>query len=403
MAHALSRCTVPPVLLILFVLAAFSPADPAEAQRIDDLTRTGRADYAACRHKLAQMIDEARYYERMKADLPGMETQAAELQARLDALNPKYREAAQKLAALESEHKTLTADLPKAETDCREAWLPSLSGACSRRDRMSRRLHEELPPELSRLRAELPPLAQERQDAENTLSVLQMNLQSRRNYVARANPPTEGQIAEQEARCRGMEPSMGRDPDSSGSALVIDASAPEGVVGDEIALHARLASPVPGAQYGFVWSLNGRIFGGNGDRVSAAIPGEGISTVRVVAWRWAGGQWVKAAEASRGVAGKARVQQTVTITGPSAVTIRNGAARGIFEARIAPEAPGQMYGFTWGAVGDPQGPVTFNNPSNSQSLTVTTPGRYVLLVHAWKLVNGQWVFIGKASHPFTVR
>ena len=403
MAHSLSRCSVPLVLLTLLALAAFPPAGPAEAQGIDDLTRTGRADYAACRHKLAQMIDEARYYDRMKEDLPGMEKQAAELQARLDTLNPKHREALQKLAALESEQRTLTADLPKAETDCREAWLPSLSGVCGRRDRMTRRLHEELPPELARLRAELPPLAQERQEAENTLSVLQMNLQSRRNYVARASRPAERQIAEQEGLCRGMEPLIGIDPHAPRSAMEIAASAPEGIVGDEIALHARLASPVPGAQYGFVWSLNGRVFGGNKDRVSAAIPGEGNSTVRVVAWRWTGGQWVRAAEASRGIAGKARVQQRVSITGPAAVTIRNGAAQGAFEASITPEVPGEMYGFTWGAVGDPEGPVTFNNPSKSQSLTVTTPGRYALLVHAWKLLNGQWVFIGKASHPFTVR
>jgi hypothetical protein len=97
------------------------------------------------------------------------------------------------------------------------------------------------------------------------------------------------------------------------------------------------------------------------------------------------------------------VQQRVSIAGPAALALRNGAARGSFEARIAPEAPGEMYGFTWGAVGDPQGPVTFTNQSSSQSLTVTTPGRYAVLVHAWKLVNGQWVLIGKASHPFTVQ
>lgn len=403
MAAALSGRPAAFALLILLSLAYLPPACPADAQGIDDLARTGGADYAVCRHKLAQMIEEAHYYERMKADLPGMETQTAELQARLDALNAKYRESAQQLAALEREHETLTADLPKAETDCREAWLPSLSGACSRRDRMARRLHEELPPEIARLRSELPHLAQERQEAEGTLSVLQMNLQSRRNYVARASRPSEGQIAEQEGHCRGMEPSMAMAPDAPRSEMEIAVSAPEGIVGEEIALHARLASPVPGARYGFVWSLNGRVFGGNGNRTRAAIPAEGISTVRAVAWRWTGGQWVKAAEASRSIAGRARVQQKVSIAGPSAVTIRDGAARGTFEARIIPEVAGELYGFTWGAVGDPQGPVTFNNPSSSQSLTVTTPGRYTLLVHAWKLVGGQWVLIGKASHPFTVR
>ena len=196
---------------------------------------------------------------------------------------------------------------------------------------------------------------------------------------------------------------MAMAPDAPRSEMEIAVSAPEGIVGEEIALHARLASPVPGARYGFVWSLNGRVFGGNGNRTRAAIPAEGISTVRAVAWRWTGGQWVKAAEASRSIAGRARVQQELSIAGPSVVTIRNGSARGSFEARITPEVAGELYGFTWGAVGDPQGPVTFNNPSSSQSLTVTTPGRYTLLVHAWKLVGGQWVLIGKASHPFTVR
>jgi hypothetical protein len=403
MAAAPFRCPVLLIPLLLFVLAALPPANPAEAQSTDDLTRTGRVDVAACRHKLAQMVDEARYYDRMRADLPGMEAQAAELQATLDTLSPKCREISRKLAALESEQKTLAAELPKAETDCREAWLPSLSGACSRVDRITRRLSGEVNPELARHRDELPPLEEERQKAENTLSVLQMNLQSRRNYVARASRPTEQQIAEQEGRCRSLESPMGRDPEASRSALEIVSSAMEGIVGEEITLQARLSFPAPEARYGFVWSLNGRVIGGNGDRVKTAIPGEGTSTVRVAAWRWTGGQWVKAAEASRGITGRARTQQTVTITGPSAVTIRNGAARGTFEARITPEISGQLYGFTWGAVGDPQGPVTFNNQSSSQSLTVTTPGRYALLVHAWKLVNGQWVFIGKAAHPFTVQ
>ena len=390
--------------LVLLALTVIAPvACAAHAQGIDDLGRTGKAEQAACRHRLAQMLDEARYYDRMKADLPGMEKQAAELRARLEGLSPKYRELTEKLAALDAEHKALSADLPKAEKDCREAWLPSLSGACSRLERMTRRLNEDVNPELARLRTELPPLAQEQQEAENTLSVLQMNLQSRRNYAARATRPADAEIAEQQERCRALELSTGRDSEASRSALEIAASAQEGIVGDGIVLHARLVSPAPGAQYGFVWSLNGRVFGGNEDRVQATIPGEGTNAVRVAAWRWTGGQWIKAAEASRGITGRARVQQTVAITGPSAVTIRNGAGRGDFEARIAPEVSGELYGFTWGAVGDPQGPVTFNNPSNTQGLTVTTPGRYAVQVHAWKLVNGQWVFIGKASHPFTVR
>ncbi|HQL89449.1 MAG TPA: hypothetical protein PLQ15_02520 [Syntrophales bacterium] len=373
----------------------------AEAQRIDDLARAGRVEAAACRHRLAQMRDMAQYYDRMAADLPGMERQAAELQAQLGALIPQIREASSRLASLGREQEALSDELPKAQKDCREAWFPSMSGACSRAEQIARRLDGEVNPELGRLRAALPPLESERQRVEATLSVLQMNLQSRRNYVARQTRPTEEQIAEQDGRCRTLEVSMAREP--APAALEISASAPEALAGEEITLRARIASPVPGARYGFVWSLNGKVFGDNGDSVKTAIPGEGINTVRVVAWLWTGGQWVRAAEASRAIAGKARVQQSVTISGPSTMAIRDGAARGTFEARITPEVSGQTCGFTWGAVGDPQGPVTFSNQSASQSLTVTAPGRYTVLVHAWKLVNGQWVLVGKAAHPFMVQ
>ena len=373
----------------------------AEAQRIDDLARAGRVEAAACRHRLAQMRDMAQYYDRMAADLPGMERQAAELQAQLGALIPQIREASSRLASLGREQEALSDELPKAQKDCREAWFPSMSGACSRAEQIARRLDGEVNPELGRLRAALPPLESERQRVEATLSVLQMNLQSRRNYVARQTRPTEEQIAEQDGRCRTLEVSMAREP--APAALEISASAPEALAGEEITLRARIASPVPGARYGFVWSLNGKVFGDNGDSVKTAIPGEGINTVRVVAWLWTGGQWVRAAEASRAIAGKARVQQSVTISGPSTMAIRDGEARGTFEARITPEVSGQTYGFTWGAVGDPQGPVTFSNQSASQSLTVTAPGRYTVLVHAWKLVNGQWVLVGKAAHTLMVQ
>lgn len=390
-------------LALLALAALMLCGGPAEAQRIDDLAQTGRVEAAACRHRLAQMLDMARYHDRMTADLPGMERQTAELQAQLDALIPQIREASSRLASLEQEQKALGGELSKAQQDCREAWFPSMSGACSRAQQITRRLDGEVNPEIARLRAALPPLEGERQRVEGTLSVVQMNLQSRRNYAARQTRPTEREIAEQEGRCRTLEASMAREPSPVAStALEISASAPEAPAGEEITLRARIASPVPGARYGFVWSLNGRVFGGNGDTVKAAVPGEGVNSVRVVAWMWTGGQWVRAAEAARGIAGKARVQQSVSITGPSAMTIRDGAARGTFEARITPESPGQTYGFTWGAVGDPQGPVTFSNQSSSQSLTVTTPGRYTVLVHAWKLVNGQWVLVGKAARPLVV-
>ena len=53
------------------------------------------------------MQDEARHYDRVKNDLPGMEKQAADLQAKLDLVNPKYQEASQKFTALETEQKTI--------------------------------------------------------------------------------------------------------------------------------------------------------------------------------------------------------------------------------------------------------------------------------------------------------
>jgi hypothetical protein len=46
--------------------------------------------------------------------------------------------------------------------------------------------------------------------------------------------------------------------------------------------------------------------------------------------------------------------------------------------------------------------MTFNSYTKTQSLSASTPGRYDILVHAWKLVNGQWLFIGKAARSFTI-
>ena len=57
MAASLFR--YPVLLFTLIALSALSPAGHAEAQQIDDLTRSGRAEAAACLHKLAQMRDEA--------------------------------------------------------------------------------------------------------------------------------------------------------------------------------------------------------------------------------------------------------------------------------------------------------------------------------------------------------
>ena len=253
-----------------------------------------------------------------------------------------------------------------------------------------------------RLRNDLPPLAEERQNCEDTLTVLKMNLQSRQNCLARTTRPTGEQIAERERQCRSMGLSMDLDPAATKSALTISVSASEGMAGDEISLGALLSPTDPGARYGFVWSINGRVFGGNGAAVKTNIPGEGMSTVRVVAWRWAGRQWVKTAEASRDISGKARIRQAVSISGPSSVRVRDLRQPATFEARINPEVPNEQYGYTWGATGDPRGPMTFSSYGNTQSLQTSTPGRYEILVHAWKLVNGKWIFIGKASLPFTV-
>ena len=83
--------------------------------------------------------------------------------------------------------------------------------------------------------------------------------------------------------------------------------------------------------------------------------------------------------------------------------MRNGGIPAAFEARVTPDIQNDVYAFTWGATGGPGGPETFSNHSNTLNLSPSAPGRYEILVHAWKLVNGQWVFIGKAAHPFTAR
>lgn len=389
-------------LLPLLIALALLPAALADAQKVDDLVNANRIEYTLCKYKAAQMHDEVRQVDSAKADLPGMEKQAAELQAKLDALNPKYREAQLKAAALEREQASLGAELPTVEQECREAWFPSLSGACSRRNRITKRLYEEVNPELARLRSELAPLGQERQKTEDTLAVLSMNVQSRRNYLARTTRPTDGEIAEQERRCQLMELSMGIDTAATKPALTIAVSSPEGTVGDEISLGAVISAADPRARYGYAWSINGRVFGDNRPGVRTAIPAEGVNTVRVIAWRWTGSQWVKTAEATREVTGQARVQQTVSIAGPSSVQIQDSPLTVTFEARVSPEVPGEQYGYTWGATGGSRGPVTFNSHTKTQSLSAATPGRYDILVHAWKLVNGRWIYVAKASLPFAV-
>jgi hypothetical protein len=384
-----SRCFILLAAVLLMV------AGPAGAQKMDDLIQSNRIEYNACKYKLTRMTDEVRYYDHVKADLPGMEKQAADLQAELDILNLKY----QRYSALMEEQKTLNNELPAVQQDCQGAWISSLSSACKRRDQISKRLGEEINPELARLSAEIPSLGEERKKVEDPLTVIKMNLQSRQNYLARTTRPTDQQIAEQDRQCRQMELSMGLD--STVSTLTIAASASEGTAGNDISFGAVLSPKNPQTRYGYVWSLNGRVFGDNSAGVKTNIPGEGVNTVRVVAWRWTGSQWVKTSEASRDVVGKARVQQTVSVTGPAAL-IQNQPRVVTFEARVTPEVPNEQYGFTWGLTGGQGGTVTFSNYTRTQGFSASTPGRYTILVHAWKLVNSKWLFIGKASLPFAV-
>lgn len=389
-----------PLRCVILLAAALLliPAAPAGAQKIDDLAHANKIEYNACKYKAAQMRDEARHYDRARADLPGMEKQAADLQAKLDVLNPKY----QSYTGLMEEQKTLNSELPKVEKECQEAWISSLSSACTRRNQITKRLYEEINPELARLRAEMPSLGEERKKVEDTLSVIKMNLQSHQNYLARTTRPTDQQIAEQDGKCQLMELSMGLDSKASKSTVTIAATASEGMVGDEVHFGALLSPKDPRTQFGYVWSLNGQVIGGNTASVKTNIPSEGANTVRVVAWRWTGRQWVKTAEASRDITGKPRVQQTVSITGPASVLIQDQPKTIVFEARIMPEVPNEQYGFTWGASGGPRGPMTFNSYTKTQSLSASTPGRYDILVHAWKLVNGKWLLIAKASLPITI-
>ena len=387
---------IPRVPLVLLAVLILLPTAPAGAQRVDDLVNANRIEHNACKYKLARMTDEARYYDRVKAELPEMEKQAAELQGKLDEAMAKHRRA----SALEGEQKNLVGELPKVEQQCRDAWVASMSSACKRRDQISRRLEKEINPELARLNAEMPALAEDRRQLEDPLTVLKMNLQSRQNYLARTVRPTDRQLAELDGQCSLLEPATGSDFTVGG--LTIAASAPEGTVGDEISFRVTLSPADPRARYGYVWSLNGRSFGDNSAGVRTILPGEGVNTVRVVAWRWTGTQWVKTSEASRDITGKARAPQTVCIAGPSILRMQGRPIRATFEARITPETSSDQYGYTWGMTGEPGGTATFNNYSKTQSISVSTPGRYTILVHAWKLVNGRWLFVGKDSFPFAV-
>ena len=105
-------------------------------------------------------------------------------------------------------------------------------------------------PELARRRMSCSPLGEERQKYENTLSVLQMNLQFNRTYLARTTRPADGQIAEKDRQRQLLELSMGLDPRATASTVAIAVSASEGVIGDEIFFRAILSPVDSRARYG---------------------------------------------------------------------------------------------------------------------------------------------------------
>jgi len=268
------RCAILLAAALLLILDA-----PAGAQKVDDLVNANKIEYNACKYKAARMRDEARHYDRVRTtDLPGMEKQAADLQAKLDALNLKR----QRYAALMEEQKALSSELPKVDQECQQAWFQSLSGACSRRNQITKKLYEEIDPEIARLRADTLSLGDERKKVEDALTVLRMNLQSYQNYLDRTTCPTAEQIAEQDRQCQRMELSMGLDSTASRSTVTIATSASEGMVGDEVSFGALLSPKDPLARYGYVWSLNGQVFSGNGASVRMNIPSEGA--IRSGSW-----------------------------------------------------------------------------------------------------------------------
>ena len=123
MAKTTIRC-----IILLAAALLLTHAAAAEAQKIGELVNANKIEYTACKYKEAQMRDEARHYDSVKADLPGMEKRAADLQAKLDLVNPKYREASQKFTALETEQRALASELPKVENGVPGCLVPIVVG-----------------------------------------------------------------------------------------------------------------------------------------------------------------------------------------------------------------------------------------------------------------------------------
>ena len=228
-------------------------------------------------------------------------------------------------------------ELPKMEQECREAWFSSLSSACTRRNQITKRLYEELNPELARLRAEMPSLGEERKKVEDALSVLKMNLQSHQNYLAQTARPTDERIAEQDRQCQLMELSMGLDSKASTSTVTLPHRRRREWSGMR-SLSGPCSPPkIPGPSMVMCGASTARSSAATRpaeneypERRRQYRPGRGLAV---------DGQAVGQDRRSlRGHPGKARVQQTVSITGPASVLIQDQPKTVIFEARIIPRA-----------------------------------------------------------------
>jgi hypothetical protein len=172
-------------------------------------------------------------------------------------------------------------------------------------------------------------------------------------------------------------------------------------VGEEVAAQAELSSAKAGVKYRYSWSLDGQALAGNEASQRLRLSREGNNTLRAAAWRWAGNKWDQAAEASLVIYGQAASPVQVSIVGPDRVTVQDSPVNTSFEARLAPESPGEQYFYRWGATG-PGGPRTFNSQTRLQTIAARTPGTYDIQVNVWKYVNNTWLYVGKASRPFAI-
>jgi len=168
-----------------------------------------------------------------------------------------------------------------------------------------------------------------------------------------------------------------------------------------VAVQAELSSAKAGVKYRYSWSLNGQALAGNEANQRFRLPREGNNTLRAAAWRLAGNKWDPAAEAGLVIYGQAAAPVQLSIAGPDKVTVKDSPVNASFEARPALESPTERYFYRWGATG-PGGPRTFNSQTRLQTIAARTPGAYEIQVNVWKLVNNTWLYVGKASRPFTI-